>query len=259
MLSLDNAYTEEELRAFDERVRKGAGLGDAAGRLRRRDEDRRPEHRPDLRGRTADPRRDARRRRARRRRDGQRPHDSRDSAGAARRAARAHRSARRGLPARARRSNGSTANGRRPASELYANPRNSAAGTMRNLEPGARREAGARRVHLSGGRGRGPVRRAHSETLAAMRTLGAARRAALAEVRGRRRAGRVLPGMGREAADPQLRHRRRRHQGGRRWRCAPGSARPRSFRAGRPRSSFRPSRPTPGSCGLPSTSAGPAP
>jgi DNA ligase (NAD+) len=29
MLSLDNAYSEEELRAFDERVRRGAGLGDA--------------------------------------------------------------------------------------------------------------------------------------------------------------------------------------------------------------------------------------
>jgi DNA ligase (NAD+) len=29
MLSLDNAYSESELRAFDERVRKGAGLGDA--------------------------------------------------------------------------------------------------------------------------------------------------------------------------------------------------------------------------------------
>src|SRR6266487_5899144 len=29
MLSLDNAYSEEELRAFDERVRKGAGLGTA--------------------------------------------------------------------------------------------------------------------------------------------------------------------------------------------------------------------------------------
>src|SRR3977135_2604443 len=29
MLSLDNAYTEEELRAFDERVRKGAGMGAA--------------------------------------------------------------------------------------------------------------------------------------------------------------------------------------------------------------------------------------
>src|SRR5262245_46142836 len=30
MLSLDNAYNDEELRAFDERVRRGAGLGDAA-------------------------------------------------------------------------------------------------------------------------------------------------------------------------------------------------------------------------------------
>jgi len=30
MLSLDNAYDEEELRGFDERVRRGAGLGDAA-------------------------------------------------------------------------------------------------------------------------------------------------------------------------------------------------------------------------------------
>src|SRR3954449_12775721 len=29
MLSLDNAYNEDELRAFDERVRKAAGLGDA--------------------------------------------------------------------------------------------------------------------------------------------------------------------------------------------------------------------------------------
>jgi DNA ligase (NAD+) len=29
MLSLDNAYSEDELRAFDERVRKGGGLGDA--------------------------------------------------------------------------------------------------------------------------------------------------------------------------------------------------------------------------------------
>src|SRR5262245_60284378 len=30
MLSLDNAYNEDELRAFDERVRKGAGVGDRA-------------------------------------------------------------------------------------------------------------------------------------------------------------------------------------------------------------------------------------
>src|SRR5919106_1107602 len=32
MLSLDNAYDEDDLRAFDERVRKVAGLGDAAVR-----------------------------------------------------------------------------------------------------------------------------------------------------------------------------------------------------------------------------------
>ena len=63
MLSLDNAYNEDELRAFDERVRKGAGLGDQPRRLRRRAEDRRPEHRADLRGRPARARRDARRRR----------------------------------------------------------------------------------------------------------------------------------------------------------------------------------------------------
>src|SRR5437016_6846413 len=30
MLSLDNAYNDDELRAFDERVRRGAGVGDAA-------------------------------------------------------------------------------------------------------------------------------------------------------------------------------------------------------------------------------------
>src|SRR5262249_25642232 len=30
MLSLDNAYSDDDLRAFDERIRRGAGLGDAA-------------------------------------------------------------------------------------------------------------------------------------------------------------------------------------------------------------------------------------
>src|SRR5205823_1996522 len=30
MLSLDNAYNEDELKAFDERLRKGAGVGNAA-------------------------------------------------------------------------------------------------------------------------------------------------------------------------------------------------------------------------------------
>ena len=99
MLSLDNAYNEEELRAFDERVRKGAGARRARRRLRRRAEDRRPEHRADLRGRPPGARRDARRRLARRGRHRQRAHDPRDSAVAARRARRPPRDPRRGLPA----------------------------------------------------------------------------------------------------------------------------------------------------------------
>jgi NAD-dependent DNA ligase len=33
MLSLDNAYNDEELRAFDERVRRGAGVGRSALRM----------------------------------------------------------------------------------------------------------------------------------------------------------------------------------------------------------------------------------
>ena len=47
----------------------------------------------------------------------------------------------------------------------------------------------------------------------------------------------VLPGMGREAADARVRHRRRRHQGGRPGAARDGSARRRSFRGGRRRSS----------------------
>ncbi len=56
MLSLDNAYSEEELRAFDERVRRGLEAARQPGRrrrLRRGAEDRRREHRADLRGRRA--------------------------------------------------------------------------------------------------------------------------------------------------------------------------------------------------------------
>ena len=41
MLSLDNAYNEEELRAFDERVRRGLG-STGSGDLCRRAQDRRP-------------------------------------------------------------------------------------------------------------------------------------------------------------------------------------------------------------------------
>ncbi len=135
MLSLDNAYSADELRAFDERVRRGAGLGDSPGRLRRRAQDRRVEHRADLRGWPAGPRSHARRRRPRRRRDPQRPDDPRDSAVAAGRDPRAAIEVR-GEVYLPRASFERINREREDAGEpLFQNPRNAAAGTMRNLDP----------------------------------------------------------------------------------------------------------------------------
>ena len=81
MLSLANAFSHDELRAFDARVRKGLGLPAAPGArrrpaLRRRAQDRRPRHQPPLRARPVRPGRDPRRRHDRRGRHGQ-PADDR--------------------------------------------------------------------------------------------------------------------------------------------------------------------------------------
>jgi len=144
MLSLDNAYTEEELRAFDERVRRSLGLGETNvpyvaemkidglsialtyedGRL--------------IRGAT--------------RGDGVRGEDVTPNV----RTIRAIPLALRGGPAGRIEVRGEVYLSRaafekinrereEAGDELYANPRNSAAGTMRNLEPGlvAKRGLGA--------------------------------------------------------------------------------------------------------------------
>ena len=138
MLSLDNAYDEDELRAFDERVRQGlaeSGAMPDGDRLRRRAEDRRPEHRADLRGRCAGARRDARRRDARAR-------TSRATCG---RSARFRCGFATPVPGRIEvrgevylpreafeKMNKERAEAGEP---LFANPRNAAAGTLRNLDP----------------------------------------------------------------------------------------------------------------------------
>ena len=82
MLSLSNAFSHDELRAFDTRVRRGLGLPAAPEpapelTLRRRAQDRRPGHHPPLRARPVRPGRDARRRDDRRGRHREPPDDRR--------------------------------------------------------------------------------------------------------------------------------------------------------------------------------------
>ena len=254
MLSLDNAYNEDELRAFDERVRKGAGLGDAPvayvaelkidglsialtyedGRL--------------VRGAT--------------RGDGVRGEDVTANVRTIRaiplslRDAPPGRIEVRGEVYLPRASFERMNREREEAGEpLFANPRNAAAGTMRNLDPAlvARRGLGAFTYQLVrppsrirvGARSSLDARRRRST---AMRALGAAGRAALAALRRHRRGDRVLPRVGRRAPRRSSSTPTASSSRWTTWRCASGSARPRSFRAGRRRSSSRRSRRTRGCC-----------
>ena len=209
MLSLDNAYNDDELKAFDERVRKGAGLGETPRRLRRGNEDRRPEHRADIRGRPAGARRHARRRGARRGRDRERAHDPGDSARAARRAGRPHRSSRRGLPA-ARLVRAHEPRARRRRRAAVREPAQRGRGHDAESRSGAGLEARPVGVHVSGcpirprttgTRGRlRPTHGSHAGDADRDARVGTACRAALAAVRRHRRRHRVLPGVGRQAA-----------------------------------------------------------
>ncbi len=173
MLSLDNAYTEEELRSFDERVRKGAGVGDAPiayvaemkidglsialtyddGRL--------------VRGAT--------------RGDGVRGEDVTHNVRTIRAIPLALKGGPKGrLEVRGEvylsRASFERMNREREEAEepLFANPRNAAAGTMRNLEPSlvARRGLGAYTYQVVPGEDAADVPPAHSATLEAMRGWG---------------------------------------------------------------------------------------
>jgi DNA ligase (NAD+) len=123
---------------------------------------------------------------------------------------------------------------------LFANPRNAAAGTMRNLDPAlvSKRGLSAFTYQVVAGDDAallpsgGTATRSHADMLTAMRAWGLP-----VESHWRR-----CDGIEETISI-----------------CAPRSARPRSFRAGRPPSSSRRSRRTPGSFASTSTSAAPAP
>ena len=99
---------------------------------------------------------------------------------------------------------------------LFANPRNAAAGTMRNLDPSlvSRRRLSAFTYQLViAADQRLSLPPTHGDMLERHADVGPAGRVALAALRRHRRGRRVLPGMGRRPALHGLRHRRRRRQG----------------------------------------------
>ena len=222
MLSLDNAYNDESCAPSTSASARGRAPATRTRAVRGGAQDRRPEHRADLRGRTAGARRDARRRGARRGRDRQRPHHPRDPA------------ARCGtdppgaievrgevfLPRACLRADQRGAGGGRRAA--LRQPAQRGGRDDAQPRPGARREArpGARSPISSctaGGRGAGDARRRCSHSLAAWGCRSSrtgARCAGIDEVIAfcRRWAD--------ERRTLDVRHRRRRHQGRR-----PGAAR----------------------------------
>ena len=136
---------EEELRAWVERMRNHLareGIEDPEFALRRRAEDRRPGDLAALPRRRARARRDARQRRGRRGRHPQPAHDRDDPAARSTTRRRCSRSAARST---CRCRDFAALNERRAEAGLstFMNPRNSAAGTIRQLDPEARRRAPA--------------------------------------------------------------------------------------------------------------------
>ena len=174
MLSLSNAFSHDELRAFDARVRKGLGLPPApepapGPALRRRAQDRRPRDQPPLRARPVRPGRDPRRRHDRRGRDGQ-PADDRGHPGPARRA-RDARGARRGLHAQGRvRAHQRGARGGRPGA--VRQPAQQRRGLAPPDRPGGDRRPPAVGLVLPAGRGRRRPSTTQSAALERLAALG---------------------------------------------------------------------------------------
>ena len=217
---------------------QAARLG-RAGRLRDRAEDRRLGDLPRLRERAARPRRDARRRLARRGRDRRtcaRSGRSRCAARARRR--RCSRCAARST-CRSRASAASTSSRSRPGKKPAPNPRNAAAGSLRQLDS---RITAARPLAVwvyGTGYREGVAPDTHFETLAWLRERGFRTNPYAERLESIEEVAQALRGVGAAARRARLRDRRDRDQGRLVRPAARGSARCTSGRAGRARTSGR--------------------
>ena len=260
MLSLDNAFTEEALREWAERVAREVGA--ERGALPLRAQDRRAGGQPALRERHADPGADPRRRAHRRGHHAQHAHPG----GGARPAHRRPPSSRcRSWSRCAARSTSGWRTSRRSTPSLveagkppFANPRNTAAGSLRQKDPRVTASRHLRLICHGFGKRAGFTLERQSQGYDALRAWGlpvSERTVVLDRRRRGRRAHRVL---GRAPPRHRARDRRRRGQGRRGARCSGGSAPPRGRRAGRSRSSTRRRRPPPSCSTSGSTSGAPA-
>ena len=141
---------------------------------------------------------------------------------------------------------------------LFANPRNSAAGSLRQLDPGITARRRLRFFAYAWGEAEPPIAGSYSDFLAALQGYGFRVNPLTEHGAGEAALAAYYEKIAEQRFDAALRHRRHRHQGRPASTTSAGSALSAARRAGRSRTSSPPSRPRPWSRRSGSRSAAPA-